>query len=117
MEWSDQAQYFEYLKMVNPKMPPEPYHNFLAKLHIGGDTRLIVMDLSQQLQTPYPATSPNCLSSFIHICAGECFTSSANASSQLFYVIRGEGISRGEFGELAWSEGDLFTVPCGLTPK
>lgn len=110
-KWSNDAQYLEYLSAANPKMPAVPYRDFLADLHEQGDTRQIPMDLSQQLQTPYPATTPNCLANFIRICAGDNFTSTANATSQIFYVIRGEGTTNGEFGELSWSAGDVFTVP------
>lgn len=115
MKWSNEAQYFEYLKMVNPKMSSIPYRDFLADLHKVDDTCLVTMDLSEQLETSYPATSPNCLSNYIHICPGEYFTSFANASSQLFYIIRGGGISDGEFGQLEWAEGDLFTLPSSGT--
>jgi len=37
--------------------------------------------------------------------------SSAMATSQAFYVIRGEGSSESEFGTTTWSEGDLFVLP------
>ena len=38
--------------------------------------------------TAYPATSPNQLASFVRIKTGEAFATEAQATSQVFYVIR-----------------------------
>jgi hypothetical protein len=42
-----------------------------SSLHESGKTRIIPFDLSEELQIPYPCTSPNLLSSFIRICDRE----------------------------------------------
>ncbi len=95
-----------------------------ARLHESGATRVIPFDLSQQLRTPYPASSPNLLASFIRINPGESLITHVNATSQVFYVIRGSGrsvwptssnkpsdsddISHSQF---SWKAGDLFVLP------
>ena len=62
------------------------------------------------------------MASFVRICTGETINTQANATSQAFYVIRGEGTSESEHGKISWSTGDLFVLPvtpvrrCRLTP-
>jgi gentisate 1,2-dioxygenase len=112
-DWNNDAQMFEYTAAANPDMPSIPIVSFPASLHESGETRLIALDLSEKLKTPYPATSPNLLANFIRINPGESFSTRPNATSQLFYIIRGEGKSASVFGDLTWSEGDVFTLPAG----
>jgi gentisate 1,2-dioxygenase len=80
--------------------------------HESGPTRIIPFDLSVDLGTDYPATSPNLLSCFLRICEEETLETRAVATSQAFYVIRGAGISiSSEHGSVEWAEGDLFVLP------
>lgn len=72
---------------------------------------MIPFDLSQHLDVPYPATSPNLMASFLRILPGESLDTQATATSQAFYIIRGEGVSHTEHGEISWGQGDLFVVP------
>jgi gentisate 1,2-dioxygenase len=70
------------------------------------------MDLSADLQLSFPATSPNLLAHFVRIVAGESLPTGVDrATSQLFYVIRGQGMSKTRAGDVAWKEGDLFVLP------
>jgi gentisate 1,2-dioxygenase len=49
---------------------------------------------------------------FIRINPGESIESRATATSQAFYIIRGEGSSvSSDHGRVSWSEGDLFVFP------
>lgn len=82
-----------------------------ASLHESGPTRIIPFDNSQHINVPYSASSPNLLASFIRICSGESIESSASATSQAFYIIRGSGRSSSESESIEWNEGDLFVVP------
>jgi gentisate 1,2-dioxygenase len=82
-----------------------------ASLHESGPTRVIPFDLSAHMEIPYPASSPNLMASFIRICPNESIETSAVATSQAFYVIRGAGVTTSEHGPIEWSEGDLFVVP------
>lgn len=109
--------YFEYSKAADPigsgAIPPIPYGEFPASLHQEGPTRAVPLDLSEKLGCPGPASSPSLLASFIHILPGESIRLRPNASSQLYYVIRGQGQTR--FGDLTipWGRGDFLTLPAG----
>ena len=67
-------------------------------------------------QVEYTATSPNLLAAFIRVVTGESLQSTALATSQAFYVIRGTGSSESEFGVTEWAEGDLFVLPTTEKP-
>jgi len=99
---------------ANPSLPPVPFRVHSAEQHHAGATRLIPFDLSADLGLSYAATSPNLLAGFIRLCAGEALSSSAVATSSVFYALHGRGST--EFGgsRLSWAEGDLFTVPGAL---
>ncbi len=116
-EFTRDGLFFEYSKAADPigsgAIPPVPYAEFPASLHQEGPTRVVPLDLSEKLGRPGPASSPSLLASFIHILPGESIRLRPNASSQLYYVIRGEGRTR--FGEstIPWRAGDFLTLPAG----
>ena len=110
-KWQAQAEFKEYMSAVNPPMPKIDVIAYESALHKDGDTRIIPFDLSKQIETNYPATSPNLLASFLRIKTNDCLKTDANASSQLFYVIRGKGRTQMKHGTIEWKEGDLFTLP------
>lgn len=110
-KWQRQAEVKEYMSAVNPPMPKIDVIAYESALHKDGDTRIIPFDLSKQLETAYPATSPNLMASFLRIKSSETLKTDANASSQLFYVIRGKGRTQMKDGTIAWKTGDLFTLP------
>jgi gentisate 1,2-dioxygenase len=101
----------EYTAAVNPKMAPVPAVTYASKLHREGVTRVIPFDLSDKLQSKVQATSPNVCAAYIKILPQELITTTAKASAQLFYVIRGSGTTEGEFGSISWAEGDVFCLP------
>ena len=115
--WTADAQFFEYSKAANPVgsglISKVPLADFPRHLHEEGPTRIIPFDLSEQLRCPGPATSPALCANFIHICAGEHMKTEPNATSEVYYVIRGRGRSRLPQGELPWQEGDFFALPAG----
>ena len=58
------------------------------------------------------------MASFVRVLVGESIETVANATSQAFYVIRGQGETTSEHGTVSWSTGDMFVVPVtkgGLT--
>lgn len=70
---------------------------------LAGPTRVIPFDLASQIGVDYAATSPNLLASFVRIVRGESVETTARATSQAFYVIRGSGESSSpEHGEWPW---------------
>ena len=109
--WAENTRYFEYTSSVNPKMPDINVDVFPSSLHEITETKIIPLDLSKQLQTSYLATGPTLLANYIHINSNEEITSSTNASSQSFFVIRGSGQSITKDGVLSWKKGDYFALP------
>jgi gentisate 1,2-dioxygenase len=111
IDWEADARFHEYTAAANPQLSQIPSSEFAATLHQTGETGIIPFDLSRQLGTTYPATTPGLLAGFLHIRPGETLSTLASAASQLFFVIRGSGKSTGSFGAVDWSAGDLFVVP------
>ena len=111
------ARFHDYRRASNPLrtggVTPIPGMRFPAAIHEQGPTRIVPLDTSLSLGCPPPATTPGLCASFIHIKAGDTIVTDANATSQLFFVMRGAGTARLEDSglELAWQTGDLFTLP------
>jgi gentisate 1,2-dioxygenase len=116
-QWSRDAQYFEYTTAANPigsgLINRVPLAYLSHRLDEEGPTRIIPFDLSEQLKCPGPATSPALCANFIRILAGERIDTRPNATSEVYYVIRGHGRTRLADGELPWQEGDFFALPAG----
>ena len=114
-DWSGDARYFEYSRAANPigsgRIPPVSMDRFPAARHAELDTGIIAFDLSEQLGTPFPATSPALLASFIRIAPGESVETAPRATSELYCVIGGSGTSSVEGRDLHWSTGDFFVLP------
>ena len=106
---------YEYSSQSNPAISGVPIRVLNAEHHQTGASRVTPFDLSKDLGTPYPATSPNLLTSFVRVVRGEKLTTTARATSQGFYVIRGEGKTvireEGNDRTIGWKQGDLFVVP------
>ena len=105
------ARVYEYESAADPKMAPVPVLVHPAKLHESGDSGVIPFDLSKQLKETTVCASPNLYAAFIRVKIGEFVETKAVATSQAFYVIRGQGVS--EFGgeKIQWNQGDLFVLP------
>ena len=54
--------------------------------------------------------------SYLRICDGESLDTTASATSQAFFVIRGSGVSSSEHGDISWDQGDLFVLPVTHKP-
>jgi gentisate 1,2-dioxygenase len=116
-ELQKDVQFFEYTKAANPlsrgTIVQVPYGELPSKLHEEGSTRIIPFDLSDKLVVDGNATSPNLSASFIRIKPGEKITTAVNATSELYYVIRGSGTTSVRDIEIPWSVGDFFVIPGG----
>lgn len=109
-QWNNDGEYFEYTHAANPKMPAIIAQIMDVNLQ-GKRTEIIPINLSSQLQIAYPATTPNCLVSFIMINKNEHIECFANATSNLFVVIKGSGSVSSSAGKVQWKSGDVFTAP------
>lgn len=107
----EDVRIYEYTSAANPTMEPVPVAVHPPSLHQSGPTRIIPFDLRNQLGVDYQATSPNLMAAFLRINPSESLDTTATATSQAFYVIRGSGATTSEFGEITWNEGDLFVLP------
>lgn len=111
------ALLFEYSSAANPiasgSVPKIPYAEFASDLYAVGPSRVIPLDLSQALKCSSPASTPSLAASFLRLESGDELETQANATSELFYVIRGKGTSTIGDRQIAWSQGDFFTAPGG----
>jgi gentisate 1,2-dioxygenase len=115
--WTTDALYAGCSQLVNPtalQTSTYTWSAFHADLHEEGETGITPLDASEKLGCAAPATSPNLCASFVRIGSGEQLATNPNASSQLFYVIRGHGRTQWDGQVMSWSRGDIFTLPVGL---
>jgi gentisate 1,2-dioxygenase len=113
---TEAARFHDYRYASNPiadgTLPAIPGARFAAALHEQGITRTLPLDISSVLACPGPATTPGLCASFVHVCDGEAHITDANATSQLFFVMRGAGSTRVDGqADFEWQAGDLFTLP------
>lgn len=110
--WAQQVVSWEYTAAATPDLNAVPIQPFPASLHESGETRVIALDLSTTLATPYLATSPNLLANYVRICTGDSIQTAVVATSEVFYVLRGSGKTQTAEGTITWQQGDAFTLPC-----
>jgi gentisate 1,2-dioxygenase len=114
-DWTGDARFFEYSQAADPigdgVISAIPAVAFPPALYADGPSRVILLDLADALRTPYPATSPTLLASFVRIEAGDELTLQPNATSQLLYCIRGRGRTQVDGGAVEWKAGDFLTLP------
>ncbi|MDQ6962041.1 MAG: hypothetical protein Q9M28_05870 [Mariprofundaceae bacterium] len=111
-QWATQVVSWEYSSAATPNLKDIPIQPFPASLHEQGQTRVIALDLSQELETPYLATTPNLLANYIRIQKDEQIKTAVSATSEVFFVLRGSGRTETDEGTLTWQKGDAFTLAC-----
>jgi gentisate 1,2-dioxygenase len=109
--WAEQAMTWEYAAAANPNRVDIPIQVFPSQLHEEGETRIIGLDLSKIIGTPYPATTPNLMANYLRICQNDTIQTAVQASSEVFFVMRGKGCTETDRGTLTWQLGDAFTLP------
>ena len=113
----EDAVYYEYTRAADPvgsgAISQVPYAEFLSDLHESNQTALIPLDISAALGCAGPATSPALCANFVHILPGENLTTDFNATSQLIYVMRGEGKTSFDGLNIPWQTGDFVVLPVG----
>jgi len=129
-DWAGDVRYHEYSAAADPvgsgSVPSVPVERFAASLHAGAGSRVVPLDLSDQLGTAYPATSPALLASFMVLDPGGTLTTLPDATSELYYCIDGSGSSTFvqaaagapvATGTIRWATGDVVTLPAGCTTE
>jgi gentisate 1,2-dioxygenase len=81
--------------------------------HPATQTGLIACDLSMEMASPVPITSPLMLAQYARINPSDSLQTAFSASGSVWYVISGTG-SSGDGGEaICWADGDIFILPGG----
>ena len=108
---------YEYSQAADPiasgATPPIPHAEFPSSLHEQGPTRVVPLDLSAKLKKAGPLTSPGLCAHFLRLLPGETLSTRPNASSELYYVLRGTGKTRFDDQTIPWGRGDILTLPAG----
>ena len=111
------ARFFNSGNAFNVQLPPVPDMAFADEparaLDPETPTGMILCDISEQLECPFPATSPLVLAGYARIRAGETLTTDPRASGVIAYVIQGTGVTRCGAEEIAWDRGDIMLFPGG----
>ena len=102
------AEYYEYSTAASINLPSIPICSWEVSPKVN-TTEEIVLDLSKDLKTLYPTTSPNLCASFLYIKKNDTIFLQRNATSSIFYVVSGGGC----FESIKWNQGDIFTSPMG----
>ncbi|MCX7097001.1 MAG: cupin [Methylococcales bacterium] len=114
---TENGLYYEYTQAADPlgsgTIPKIPFAEFGRELHETGGTRIIPLDVSEQLACVGPATSPALCANFVRILAGETLATQFNATSQLFYVMQGKGHTEFDGIDIPWQAGDFIALPTG----
>ena len=110
-QWAKSALTWEYAAAARPELADIPIQAFPSQLHEEGETRIIGLDLSEVIGTPYPATTPNLMANYLRICPNDKLQTTVLASSEVFFVMRGRGRTETDSGTLTWQAGDAFTLP------
>ncbi|MDA7027706.1 cupin domain-containing protein [Bacillus sp. CLL-7-23] len=115
------ARFLEYTTASDPigsgVINPVSMKEFGPELYQSGHTRFIPLDISKELQTDYPATSPSLLAQFINIRSGDTIKTEPQATSELFYMIEGNGVTEVDGETIHWKKGDFLTLPAGSNSR
>ena len=111
------ARFFNSGNAFNVQLPPVPDMAFAEEparaLDPATPTGMILCDISDQLECPFPATSPLVLAGYARIRTGESLTTDPRASGVIAYVIQGDGTTRCGDEKIAWAPGDIMLFPGG----
>ena len=109
------ALYFNTGNAFNQKLAEVPDQSFIDEparaLHPDSPTGLIECDRSQDLGTPYPATTPLVLVRYARIRAGESLRTEFVASGVVVYVMVGSGTTDCGKEQVSWQAGDVVVLP------
>ncbi len=113
--YTRRACYFDSGNAFNVVNPPVPGRVFDRErdqaLDAATETGLILLDQSDALALPFPATTPLVLVAYGRIRAGETLEHKAGASTVLAFVIAGGGCSTQGDDVIDWAAGDVFCLP------
>jgi gentisate 1,2-dioxygenase len=107
----DPANFFAF------RLDPVPRRQFVVERDQAfapdAGTTTVLLDASDALGTPYPATTPMLLCRYIRIRANDSIDLTLNASGCIYYVMRGHGTTVEGDEVIEWGEGDAFLLAGG----
>lgn len=116
-QYRERARYNTSENPFTFRWPPVPAHKFLVErdraFDPGTPTSVIPLDISAQLGTAYPATTPALLACYVRIRPGEELRTTFIAGGEICYVMRGRGESRNGPDLIVWGAGDVFCFAGG----
>ena len=115
--YTSRAVYLTPSNGFGNQLPKVPAHIFVAErdqaFNPATGTAIINLDLSDELKTAYPATTPNLLARYVRVKAGETQCLNLTTAGEVYYLLEGAGsIAKGE-DLINWVEGDSVCLPGG----
>jgi gentisate 1,2-dioxygenase len=111
------ARFFNATSAVSPPLKDVPVALFTEEpalaFHPTTPTGLIACDLSMEMDTAIPTTSPLMLAQYARINPSDSLSTDFAASGSLWYVISGTGSSGDGHEAILWVDGDIFILPGG----
>ena len=112
------ARFFNTGNGFDVQLPEVPDHVFTEEPRRAFDpatpTGLIPCDLSVEMQSAFPATSPLVMARYARIRAGETLSTSFNSSGVIVHVMAGTGETACAGERVAWGPGDVILLPGGV---
>ena len=105
--WNASAPLYEYVDAANPPVIPIPIVKWTPPNK--EDTSIKQLDLSSTMNLMCAATSPTLIASYVSIYPSDNIVCKSNSTSNLFYVICGEGVCEKQ----VFGQGDVFVLPSG----
>ena len=113
----ERARFFNSGNAFNIQLPPVPDHVFTAErdrvLDSDAPTGFVPCDLSGELDSHGPATTPLVLARYARIRPREELRVNLVATGSIWYVISGNGITDCGTERFEWGSGDVFVLPGG----
>jgi gentisate 1,2-dioxygenase len=115
--YEERAIYYVPSRAFDHGLPDVPVHVFERQLDQvldpGTPTGIVLLDLSEALQLPHPATTPLILTRYCVVRAGETLSHRFAATGEVHYVLYGSGVSANGRDEIDWDAGDCFSFAGG----
>jgi gentisate 1,2-dioxygenase len=115
--YTERAIYLTPANGFGTNLPAMPRHAFIAERDRAMDsatgTACINLDLSERIQTEYPATTPNLLARYIRVSAGDSISLALEASGETYFALQGDVVINKANDRIDCGEGDVVCMPGG----